>query len=98
MNTYKRRIEIEDIKTLEDIEMFFPLLTIDRVGFHPEVSFHEYITVEKIDGKLNNRGRSLSKEECDRLDMLMDKCCDLADKSKFRERFSKVAESVFPDN
>ena len=52
MNTYKRRIEIEDIKTLEDIEMFFPLLTIDRVGFHPEVSFHEYITVEKIVGNL----------------------------------------------
>ena len=60
--------------------MFFLLLTIDQVGFHPEVYFHEFITVEKIDGKLHTRGRSYSHEECDRLDMLMHKCCDLADR------------------
>jgi hypothetical protein len=37
-------------------------------------------TVEKIDGKLHTRGRSFSEEECDRVDMLIDKCCDLADR------------------
>lgn len=69
-------IDIEDIKSINDIETFFILLIKERVLYHPEMSFHGFINRD-IYG--NNTGPVFSKEEADRLDRLMKKCQNLAD-------------------
>ena len=69
-------IDIEDIKSLEDIERFFTILSKAGVAYHPEVTFHDFIHKDE-NGKIT--GPSFSDEESERLDQLMKKCRDLVD-------------------
>jgi hypothetical protein len=69
-------IDIEDIETLDDIEMFFILLEKEHISYSPESSFLD-ITNTDLDG--NSTVQTFTLEEGERLDMLMGKCRDLVD-------------------
>jgi hypothetical protein len=69
-------IDIEDIKSLDDIEMFFILLEKERILYHPERSFHGNINTD-INGKCTVS--TFTFEESERLDLLMGKCRGLCD-------------------
>jgi hypothetical protein len=69
-------IDINDIKSLEDIEMFFILLVKERISYHPESSFRE---IRNTDIYGNLTVPTFTCEESERLDLLMGKCRDLAD-------------------
>jgi hypothetical protein len=69
-------IDIDDIKTLDDIEMFFILLEKEHISYSPECSFSEIVNSD-LDG--NTTVPTFTTEESERLDMLMGKCRDLVD-------------------
>lgn len=69
-------IDIDDIKSLEDIELFFILLEKEHILYSPETSFSDTVNTD-FEG--NTTLPTFTKEESDRLDMLMGKCRDLAD-------------------
>lgn len=69
-------IDIDDIKSIKDVEMFFILLEKERISYHPESSFHDIINT---DLNRNVTGSTFTAEESDRLEMLMKKCIDLTD-------------------
>lgn len=72
----KITIDIKDIQTLEDVEMFFILLEKEHISYHPETSFRDIIS-KNLNGNIT--GPTFTPEESDRLDMLMMKCIDLCD-------------------
>lgn len=57
--------------------MFFSLLYKERIFFHPETSFQEFINKD-IHG--NKTGLTFTDEESERLDRLMEKCFEVAEK------------------
>lgn len=79
MDKVEKRINIDDITCLEDMEKFFTLLNQERIGYHPEVSFHDMGRAESVDGKPAKWKKSFSDEEADHLDNLMHKCYYLCD-------------------
>jgi hypothetical protein len=70
-------IDIDEIKSIEDIEMFFALLYKDGISFHPETSLSEIVNTD-LYGKQTIR--TFTEEESARLDGLMDKCFEVAEK------------------
>lgn len=69
-------IDIQEINNAEDAERFFILLEMERILWHPEMSFHGFIEPGR-DGRPNEP--LFSDEEAERLDQLMGKCRDLHD-------------------
>jgi hypothetical protein len=72
------KIDIQEIKNVDDIETFFALLCEENILFHPEISFHEFVTCDK------NTQESIplfSWDESERLDYLMIKCYAVADEA-----------------
>ena len=69
-------IDIDDIKSVEDIEMFFILLEKEHIHYHPETSFRD-ITNSDLYG--NTTVPTFTFEESERLDKLMGKSRDLVD-------------------
>jgi len=69
-------IDIDDIKSLGEIEMFFILLEKERIAYHPESSFHDVVNTD-LNGEITIP--SFTFDESERLDLLMGKCRDLVD-------------------
>ncbi len=77
MEKSERRIKIDDITCLEDMEEFFTQLNQEKIGYNPEVSFRDIGRSESVDGKPAKWINAFSNEEADRLDDLMYKCFEL---------------------
>jgi hypothetical protein len=90
-------IDIDDIKSLEDIERFFTILAKAGVAYHPEVTFHDFIHKDE-NGKIT--GPSFTDEESERLDQLMKKCRVLVDEldADIWEICERVDETVSGNN
>ena len=70
-------INIDEVNNVEDIELFFALLYKERIFFHPETSLSGIVNTD-IYG--NQTIRTFTNEESERLDGLMDKCFEVAEK------------------
>jgi hypothetical protein len=70
-------IDIKEINNVEDMEMFFALLYKEKIFYHPESSFHDFVHTD-IYG--NETGQTFTDEECEHLDRLNDKCWKVAKK------------------
>lgn len=70
-------IDIQEINSIEDIELFFALLCKERINFNPDFPFSDYIN-EDVYG--NKTVKTFSEEESKRLDILNDKCWEIAEK------------------
>lgn len=77
MNEYFKRplkIDIEEINSIEDIELFFSLLDKERILYDCLTSFKEYTS---SDFKKNTVGQLFTNKEANRLDTLMEKCWEI---------------------
>jgi len=74
MNEYFKRplkINIEEVNTIDDVELFFTLLDKERILYNPESSFSEIMS---MNFKRETVGKLFTEKEAFRLDAIMDKC------------------------
>jgi hypothetical protein len=70
-------IDIDEINSVEDMELFFALLYKEGISFHPETSLSEIVNTD-LYGKQTIR--TFTEEESERLDGLIEKCFEVAEK------------------
>lgn len=70
-------LDIDDINSVEDMELFFALIYKERILYHPDFSFGDYMNSD-IYG--NRTVFTFTEEESKRLDMLNEKCFEVAER------------------
>jgi hypothetical protein len=70
-------IDIKDINSIEDMELFFALLFKERIFYHPESSFRDVVNTDIY---RNQTVRTFTDEESERLDKLNEKCFEIAER------------------
>ncbi len=79
---------INEINTIEDVKLFaFQLVNEENLSFHPDNDFAEYINME-------TKAATYNTEQVSRLNMLMDKCFDVCEKSD-EDIYELMSEPLF---
>ena len=64
---------IKEIKTIEDVMVFFEQLIDEDLNFHPDTPFEDYINCE-------TRKPSYTKDDAELRNLLLDQCFDVCEK------------------